>query len=289
MLHNTVQCPLCRTVKDRPLIKKVDRYSYHQCIECDFIFIDYDILNSIDNGKPVFQYHQTYWKQELEAAKERSWGPAMARMSECFHYCRIPINSFIDIGSGPGYFLDAVNHFLPASSNKFFGWEKYPPQAEFQTKHQNYFTSDLKEINIQFQAGLCMEVIEHLTPKQVYNLMLDLANKTDDGAFFIFNTGLTDYVLKEDMDYLDPVTRGHISIWSVRSLNILLNELRYSCYAIGKKTWAVGIEYKGTKQQENNIDSRIWKVLPENSKVLEDASSGSVIKILGLESARAYQ
>src|SRR5687768_4948581 len=97
------RCPLCQNSKALSLIKKVKGFSYHHCLECDFIFIDEEILNRIDNGEHVFKYQNEYWKEELEAAKERAWGSAIARMSECFHYCRIPISRFIDIGTGPGY------------------------------------------------------------------------------------------------------------------------------------------------------------------------------------------
>lgn len=284
------QCPLCQNRNALPLIKSIKEFSYHHCLDCDFIFIDEEILSRIDGGEHLFKYHDEYWKEELESAKERAWGSAIARMSECFHYCRIPISKFIDIGTGPGYFLDAVDHFLPDSSKLFYGWEIYPPLKKFQTKHENYHTCDLANINLNFQAGLCMEVIEHITPNQVYNLLRDLKDKIDDGAFFIFNTGLVEYVLKEDLDYLDPIKRGHICVWSVKALNILLNDLGYFCHPIGKKTWAVGIEYKAKKEanSDENIVNRIWSILPENRKILEDKNSGTVIKILGLESARAY-
>ncbi|MEO7802885.1 MAG: class I SAM-dependent methyltransferase, partial [Ginsengibacter sp.] len=284
------ECPLCHKIKGITLLKKIEKFSYHHCPDCDFIFIDQDILHDIDDGKLVFEHKHDYWEEELNSAKHRAWGSAIARMSECFHYCRIPINNFIDIGARSGFFLDAVTHFLPDSSNKFFGWEKFPPQKELQTTHENYLIADLSNINKKFQAGLCMEVIEHLTPKQVYSLLYDLRAKIDEGSFFIFNTGLVEYVLKEDSNYLDPVKRGHICIWSVKALNILLNDLGYTCYSVGQKTWAVGIEYK-TKDEDlldRNIINRIWSILPENAKILEDEHSGTVIKILGLESARAY-
>lgn len=290
IFKNKIQCPLCKKTMGMSLIKKIAAFSYHRCPNCDFIFINDEVLQQIDNGTQVFEYQEEYWKDELESAKERAWGVAIARMSECFHYCKIPIQRYIDVGTGPGYFLDAIDHFLPDSSNQFFGWEIYPPKKEFQTKHKNYFNYPLADINIKFQAGSCMEVIEHITPKQVYNLMDNLKHKLDDGAFLIFNTGLVDYVLKEDMDYLDPVRRGHICVWSVKALNILLKDLGYSCYPLGKKTWAVGIEYraKNAGNGENSIDGRIWSILPENKKILEDKNSGTVIKILGIESARAY-
>jgi hypothetical protein len=291
LINNEKECPLCQKKTGMPLIKKVNDFSYHHCTDCDFIFIDKEILDEIDKGKQVFKYQHDYWQEEVHAARERSWGSSIARMSECFHYCRIPISRFIDIGTGPGYFLDAVDHFLPASSERFFGWELYPPEKEFRTSHKNYITGEFAGINARFQAGLCMEVVEHITPKQVYNLMRDLRDKIDNGAFFIFNTGLVEYVLKEEMDYLDPIKRGHICIWSVNALNVLLNDLGYYCYPIGKKTWAVAVEYNTNKQDRNfdPIDNRIWSILPENRKILEDKESGTVIQILGLESARAYQ
>ena len=38
-----------------------------------------------------------------------------------------------------------------------------------------------------------------------------------------------------------------------------------------------------------NIQDRIWSVLPENLKILNDKNMGSVLRVLGLETARVYR
>src|SRR5688572_9444278 len=98
------QCPVCDS-SNVNLFKEVKEYAYFKCISCNVIFLSPEILNKIDAGFGLIDYSSSYWSEELKAARERSWGPALARVAELFLYARLPIRKFIDIGSGPGYLL----------------------------------------------------------------------------------------------------------------------------------------------------------------------------------------
>jgi hypothetical protein len=280
-------CPLCGGT-ERPVFSTVAGYRYHACEDCDFLFIAPDLLARIDAGLRLRSYDSAYWAAELPAARERSWGPALARVAEVLLYCRVPVARFIDIGTGPGYLLDALAHFLPRSRAIFHGVELFPPAPEARTSHPNYLAGRLAAAPGPFQAGSCIEVIEHLTPRMVAALARELAGIAAPGACFIFNTGLTDYVRREDAGYLDPVERGHITVWSVPAARRVFGPLGFEVHAIPGKTWAFVAEYR-RPAPAGSLTDRIWTALPENLGILRDEQAGSVLHILGLETSRAYR
>ncbi|GHU46881.1 hypothetical protein FACS1894200_01380 [Spirochaetia bacterium] len=59
-------------------------------------------------------------------------------------------------------------------------------------------------------------------------------------------------------------------------------------FRLGGKTWVFIAEYKSKSLPEEDIRDRIWKALPENISVLVDDEMGSVLRILGLDTTRAY-
>jgi hypothetical protein len=282
-----VDCPLCG--KPAELYSNIDGVDYHECGNCDFIFADPELLRRIDAGEPVRHYDLGYWNDELVAAKERSYGSSLARVAEAILYCRIPIHRFIDIGSGPGYLLDALSTYLPSRRDVFYGVEKFPPAAAERTTHANYLCSDLRDVGMAFECGVCIEVIEHLTPRMAANLAGALATASVPGSLFLFNTGLTEYVRKEDPAYLDPHARGHITSWSVTAARRIFEPEGFAVHAMPGRTWAFIVErlpLAGGK--ERALRDRIWTALAGNKALLGDDTMGNVMYILGLESARAY-
>lgn len=284
---NSKNCPVCLSADTR-LFKEVAEMPYYTCNACDVIFISPEVLDQIDAGKGLVNYTETYWKEELPAARERSWGPSLARVAEVFLYARIPIKKFIDIATGPGYLLDAIQYYLPSSGEIFYGNEIFPPPEEYCTSNKNYFRGYLHEFGFTFDAGCCIEVIEHLTPSMVGKLFSDLAAKSVENSIYIFNTGLSQFIKNENIGYLDPFVRGHIMGWSVSGVEILARSSGFQILPIPGKAWAFIAEYKPTHNFKNNITDRIWKALPENTNTLKDKKTGELLYILGLDTARAY-
>ncbi|WP_152980474.1 hypothetical protein [Stenotrophomonas ginsengisoli] len=194
-------CPLCHGAA--PLYTTIDGVAYHACATCDFIFADPVLLGRIDQGLVAREYDAQYWAAELASARQRSYGSSMARLAEVLLYCTVPVERFIDIGTGPGYLLDAVSHYLPHSAQRFYGVEKYPPAQQYRTGNANYLCADLADVQMTFQCGICVEVLEHLTPAMASGVAAAMANVSGPGSLFLFNTGLTDYVRNEAPEYLD--------------------------------------------------------------------------------------
>ncbi len=292
MAFNAQKCPVCG---GRGVFYKLfssgkyrEEYTYYLCENCNCYFIDTSVLDRMDKGEFLIQYDESYWKTELTSAVARSYGPALARMAEAIHYARRPVEKFLDIGTGSGYFLDAIAAYLPEHKSIFYGVEKYPPEEGKTTESPNYFRSDYKDLNMKFDCGMCVEVIEHLTPKMLHGLLKDVAGVSNPGALYIINSGLSDYVAHEDPDYLDPFVRGHIISWSINGIKSICKDLGFSVFPIRGKTWAIAIEYKSTAPLNEDITDRIWSALSENLEILTSEKMGSVLKILGLESVRAY-
>jgi len=280
-------CPVCDS-GDTSLFKTVNEYAYYQCTSCKVLFIAREILDKMDKGEFLIEYSHNYWRDELKAAKERSWGATLARVAELFLYARLPIRNFIDIGAGPGYFLDAINYQLPSSDNIFHAEELFPPAKEFCTNSKNYHIGSLLDLNFQFDAGCCVEVVEHLTPNMLRGMLSDIAKKSIKNSIYIFNTGLVDYIINEDIDYLDPIVRGHVMGWSIPALQHIAEPLGFKIIPIPGKTWAFIAEYLPDHGFEHPLSDRIWTALPENLEILKDRQTGNLMYILGIETARAY-
>ncbi|MCY9664830.1 class I SAM-dependent methyltransferase [Paenibacillus alginolyticus] len=282
-------CPCCNDSKVKFFTNRQE-YDYFSCKRCESIFISPDILEKIDNGYSVMTYDEGYWKTELASSFERSYGVALARMSEVFYYARSQINRFIDIGTGPGYFLDAIHKLLPDKAHIFYGIEKFPPSdLENRTKHENYFIGDMDVFKTEkFDAGMCIEVIEHITPNMLKSLLSNLALISNENAVYLFNTGMPDYVVNEDNEYLDPHKRGHIVSYSLKAINILASQFGFKTHSIRGKTWAFILEFKPNHKTSVEMVDRIWTAVPENLQTLTDKNMGSVLRLLGMETSRAY-
>lgn len=281
-------CLLCGT--PAAPFRVVDGVQYFECSDCDFIFADPALIAAIDAGDSPREYDEDYWHSELESARDRSYGSSLARLGEALLYCSVPVQKFIDIGTGPGFLLDAVHRYLPSSSSRFYGVEKFPPEPEFRSTHANYVCADLGDMGMTFECGVCVEVIEHLTPSMALSLAGSLRKAAIPGSLFLFNTGLTDYVRDEDPGYLDPFHRGHITVWSVAAARKVFEAQGFRVLPLAGKSWAFVVEYpSGDPRQELPLQDRIWSAPQANVDLLTDGSMGSVMHILARESARAYR
>ena len=302
-ITESIVCPICgkkmpqKSILDIYNVVDTEKnvsYRYFKCPQCDCIFISPDVIDMLDNGGQLVNYESTYWDDEYKSAIDRCYGAGLARMAESLFYCRIPVENFLDIGAGSGKLLDAIKAYLPYSSSHFYAIEKYPPERQKCTKSQNFMTGNYEIIlKKKYQCGICIEVVEHLTPKMLVDIFSIIAKASDYLAFYLLNSGFVPYIEKENAMYLNPFVNGHIVSYSAKGLYYLLSPLGFNVIPVSGKNWLIGIEYVGKNNtlsevsQENLID-RIWKALPHNTNLLVDKKMGSVLKILGLESARAY-
>jgi hypothetical protein len=283
-----MNCPLCELEAKHH--RTVDGIDYFDCPHCDFLFADREFLALVDRGEAPRKYDENYWRAELASSRERSFGGSVARFAEAVLYCRVPIKTYVDIGTGPGYLLEALQHQLPSSCDRFFGVEKFPgpDTAVARLKYpENYIVGALGDTNRTFELGTCIEVLEHLTPSMAWDLALQMRNVSVPGSLFLFNTALAEFVRNDAQAYIDPYRRGHITCWSIAAANKVFGALGFRVHALEGKRWAFVLEY-GLPDAGKILADRVWHALPENVQLVKDPVTGSVMHVLGIESSRAY-
>lgn len=283
---NKRDCPVCGAGGAK-VFAEVDGLPYFECRGCGSIFVDPPVLEKMDQGLATRKYDDNYWNSEDQAARERSFGAGLARVAELFLYARRPIRRFIDIGSGPGYLLDALATYLPDSDGLFWGVELFPPERK--TQHPNYCVGALADMEGPFDAGLCMEVVEHLTPTMLRGLARDLAAKSLPNSIYLVNTGMAKFVRDGNTGYLDPYVRGHVVSYSLEGLRKIFAPEGFDVLELPGKDWACLLEYRPDPKTTKPVDERIWRPVEENRRVLEDSKMGNLMYVLGIDTARAYR
>lgn len=273
-------CPVC-TSGVSTFYESIDGYDYLRCAACNSLHITNEVLAGMDTGKSTRVYDEAYWQDELRAARARASGPALVRAAEAILYATRPVCSFLDVGTGPGYLLDELTRQFPDRSDMFHGIELFPPEEH--STHPNYQIGEVGDVNLKFDAGTCIEVIEHLTPRMLSRLATGLAEASYPGSLWLFNTGMPDYVLNEDRGYLDPLHRGHVVSYSLEGLRCIFGPLGFRISSIPGKSYAFLAEHRPV-DEAMDLARRIYQPVPENRLLLE--RSGLLFQA-AFESARA--
>ena len=283
MATATVACPVCEGRSRH--YADVDGVPYLRCERCRTIHITPEALDEIDAGRPLLRdYGQDYWEMELRAARERADGTSLCRAGEALLYCRREVAHFLDLGAGPGYLLGNLLGTLDPEGRVFEAVERFPPAEHL--RHANYHEgsiADLAAAGRQFDAGVCIEVVEHLTPRMLRELVRELARVSKPDSYWLFNTGLDLYVEKEDPRYLDPYQRGHIMSWSIEGLRRLFEPAGFRIQPLPGKSFAFAAEFKPT--QDTPYDQRIYSPLAGNAALL---ARNPLLHVAAFESARSY-
>ncbi len=275
-----MRCPVCEA-GTAAAYRTVDGVAYFRCTACGSLFAD-----------PAFQpapYTDDYWHSEIGPARERCFGPAIMRVAETIAYCRLPIHAFIDIGAGTGWLLDALETLLPEVIDRFHAVELYPPPLPHRTANPNYVFGTLADTKRVFDAGVCIEVIEHLTPATLRTLAAQLAAVSRPGSLYLFNSGQPEFVEREDPGYLDPHGRGHIVSYSLAGATSIFRPAGFNVIALPGRTWAFLAEFGTTDPVDGHaLINRLWQPVPENVSMLRAARFGELIRVAGIDAARAY-
>jgi hypothetical protein len=264
--------------------RRVDGVQYFRCGACGSLFAEPEFL-----AAGTTAYAEDYWRTELAAAHERCFGPAVLRVAETIAYCRIPIRGFLDIGAGTGWLLDALEALLPEVIGRFHAIERFPPPLPHRTANPNYVIGTVADLRQTFDAGVCIEVIEHLSPGVFRTLATELAVVSRPGALYLFNSGQPEFVEREDPFYLDPHGRGHIASYSLAGAASILEPAGFNVVALPGRAWAFLAEF-GPRQSvdADALIARLWHPVPENVSMLRAARFGEMMRCAGIESARAY-
>lgn len=273
-------CPVCETGTSA-LHARIDGYDYFRCAACGSLHIDSATLDMIDAGNSTRIYDEGYWREELQSARERAIGESLVRAGEAILYARRPVRRFLDIGAGPGFLLDELARQFPRSAEIFHGVEMFPPEQH--STHPNYLVGEVGDLRETFDAGVCIEVIEHLTPRMLERLVDSLARISEPDSLWLFNTSLAERTLMEDPGYLDPLHRGHIVSWSLAGLRRIFEPHGFRLRAVPGKNYAFVAEFR-PRAHADDFERRIYHPLPENKALLEESR---LLYQAAFESARA--
>lgn len=260
----------------------VEGVPYLRCSTCRSIHIEPAALAEIDAGRPLLRnYDAQYWAMELADARDRARGVSLCRAGEAILYCRRPVRRFLDVGAGPGFLLETLLGLLDPAAEIFHAVERFAPAEHF--KHRNYHIGALAELSDSFDAGVCIEVVEHLTPSMLRSLVAALAKVSKPDSYWLFNTGLDEYVESEDRGYLDPYRRGHIVSYSIEGLKTIFEPHGFSVHQLPGKSFAFAAEFQ--PGAECPYDQRIYRPLAENLELL---NRHPLLYHAAFESARSY-
>jgi hypothetical protein len=273
-------CPVCPSGKSK-FHAAIDGYDYFQCGTCQSLHIAVDELDAIDSGERFRLYDEAYWAEELRSARERATGVSLVRVGEALLYAVRPIHRFLDIGTGPGYLLDELNTQFPEMTELFHGVELFPPEQH--TAHRNYHIGEIGDLPQIFDGGVCIEVLEHLTPRMLGGLVRGLAKVSAAESVWLFNTGMPDYVLTQDPGYLDPLRRGHIVSYSVAGMTHIFEPHGFRLSEIPGKNYAFIAEFE-PRDQAPDFEQRYSQPVAENLTLLKQSG---LMYMAAFESARA--
>jgi hypothetical protein len=269
-------------------LRSVDGVPFFRCAGCGSFYAHPDFLDAVDRGTTT-NYGDDYWREELTSARERSYGSSIARVAETFRMSRIPVQRFLDIGSGPGFLLDSLAALLPASAGMFHGVELLPPPLADRSRHPNYRIGSVGDLEGTFDAGICVEVIEHLTPTILGILAGQLAARSTPGAMYFFNSAQPSFVESTDPGYLDPKGRGHIVSWSISGVREILAPAGFNVIPLPGRDWAFLAEFGPARTlSADDLMSWLWAPVPENLAAFQHEAFGPLFASIGLESARCY-
>lgn len=278
----SIDCPVCVSQESGEPFRVVDGFDYYSCNHCGSLFIEPGKLQAMDGGEVLRTYDQDYWREELRSARERSRSDGLVRSGEAILYARRPVKRFLDVGAGPGYLLDELSALLPARPDLFHAVEMFPPAEH--TAHPNYRIGDAGSLTERFDAGVCVEVVEHLTPSMLKSVASSIARISNPDALWLFNTGMPDYVRHEDPGYLDPLGRGHIVSYGLIGLKHIFEPLGFRVSGLPGKSFAFIAEYQPTTDAPD-FTQRFYHPLDENKALLQE---GGIFYIAAFESARSY-
>ena len=228
-----MNCPICQSPSHYALTK--DAHPYFRCEKCDFLFHRPE-AGAASCSIPDF-YDQAYWEMERAEAMRREKEDSFLRAVELLFLSSIPVTHVLDFGCGLGVTVQLLRDKLGVNA---VGVDISADFAETPYLHKCPLESMLQKYPPgHFDAIYSIEVFEHLEdPRRVLSLLKALLKP---GGKILLNTGTQEYMAKYDpeMTYIDPCRRGHISIYSLKSLLELAATIGYAAEFLAARSHEV--------------------------------------------------
>jgi len=226
-------CPVCGSHSSFSLVK--DGCSYFECSRCEFLFHRPGSGEHAASGQAF--YDSGYWEEERKEALRRETEDAFLRALELLCLSSIRVMNVLDFGCGLGITVQLLRDKLGLNA---IGVDVSGDFAE--TEHLHRCT--LKELSGKYPPGYfdaiySVEVFEHLEdPKEI---LKDLHRLLKPRGKILINTGTREYLSSHDqeLNYIDPLRRGHISIYSLKSFQQLASAIGLTAEFVGVRRYEV--------------------------------------------------
>lgn len=215
-------CPICQ--HEAPVIgEKSDRffqtYQYCLCVKCQFLF-EQDLVENPTALKAKVDklYGGEYFEHTDEGWKVRGEGFVNVFKTVAAVYKALSGKrniSILDYGAGNGYLASRL-----ADQGAMHYYDTY----EKPTFEGNFTVLEKPE---KADIMYAVELVEHFVDIAGWDFL-----KTVDPDVFIFTTGLSDNISKDDLfdwPYLNP-NAGHMALYSTRALRLLGKKYGYGYF-----------------------------------------------------------
>jgi len=243
------KCPLCSSPASFSLMKA--GCAYFECRECEFLF--HRPARNETAGSAQDFYDDAYWEMERGEAARREKEDCYLRALELLYLSAVPVANLLDFGCGLGITVRMLRESLGLNA---VGVDISADFVETDYLHRcDLTTLSTRYPPAYFDAIYSIEVFEHLEdPRQVLSSLSTLLKP--DGKILI-NTGTREFLKQSDpeLNYIDPLRRGHISIYSLKSLQELASAVGRTAEFLGDRKYEVIMNPKcgegGTPQRDN--------------------------------------
>jgi SAM-dependent methyltransferase len=228
-----MKCPICAANSSHALVK--DERPYSRCEQCKFLFHRPE-AEGAQTGALSF-YDEKYWEMERQEALRREKEDSFIRAIELLYLSCIRVETVLDFGCGPGLTVQLLRDKLGLDA---VGVDISADFEETAYLHR----CDLADLLDKYPAGhfdaiYSIEVFEHLEdPKRTLSTLHSLLKP---GGKILINTGTQEYLSKYDpgLSYIDPLRRGHISIYSLESFAAMAAAFGYEAGFMADRKYAV--------------------------------------------------
>jgi SAM-dependent methyltransferase len=238
-------CPICKAASAYELTK--DGCAYFECSACDFLFHRPTGIENLRN------YDRSYWESERTEALRREREDGFMRAVELLYLSAIPVENILDFGCGFGVTVTQLREELKVNA---VGVDPFGEFEESAFLHR----MTLRELRAKYPQGFfdaiySIEVFEHLeSPKE---MLTELFYFLKPGGKLLINTGTREFLAKYDpaANYIDPLGRGHISIYSLKSFSALGSPLGFTARFLGERTYMVLLESREASESFPTADN----------------------------------
>ena len=226
------ECPICGT-EPTPSLQR-DGCQYYICGGCGFLFA------RPDEPERTVTYDATYWAMERDEAARRERQDAFVRALELIYLSNVPVQRVLDFGCGQGVTVRMLRAGLGLDVVGADPYGEFEP-CDYLLRLDAAQLASVYPVGY-FDVIYSIEVFEHLAdPVGVIRSLLQLLRPAGK---LLINTGTREFLEQYDpeMHYLDPLVRGHISIYSLGSFQAMAGKFGATVGFMADRRYAVIVE-----------------------------------------------